>query len=178
MGFQVQIYAAEALKGAQWSHLKPDVSLMSNTAFLLLQWTDRVRHHPHQPGALISFHALEKHCTDQLTVTSPVSFQIQSTSSIWYGFLVFCGISVGLSWPHLRALLTHSYSCAHICLSPSVMGVNPITDPALASEKKCDWLASRSDICSSAAKVIVSADPHVQWGRKKKAYFPSPDMKW
>lgn len=37
IGFQVQIYAAEALKSEQWSHLKPDVSLMSNTAFLLLQ---------------------------------------------------------------------------------------------------------------------------------------------
>lgn len=48
------------------------------------------------------------------------------------------------------------------------MGVNPITEPALASEKKCDWLASRSDICSSAAKVIVSADPHVQWGEREK----------
>lgn len=78
--------------------------------------------------------------------------------------MVFCGISDAISQSHLRALLTHSYSCVHVCLTRSVMSVNPITHSHTRQRKELRLVGcDRSDFCSTAAKVIVSTDPHVCW---------------
>lgn len=53
-------------------------------------------------------------------------------------------------------------------------GCEPHKRAALAGEKKCDWLARQSDICGSAANVIVSADPHMRWREEKKILFFQP----
>lgn len=98
-------------KSAQWSHLKPDVGLMSNTAFLLLQWMDRVRHHPHQPGALISFHALEKtqHRSTHCYLSSQFSDTKHQFHLIWFPGILwhFTRPPPGHTWEPCWLILIH-----------------------------------------------------------------------
>lgn len=133
---------------------------------------DHVRNYPHQPSVLITFHAFDEECKNQLTVTTPVIFQIKSTVSSdmvsWY-FVVFRLASPGHTWEPRWLILIHTWASAQ----SQCHGYESHRRATLASEKKCNWFASGSDICSSAAKVILSAGPHVQWGKKKKLIFPA-----
>lgn len=97
-----------------------------------------------------------------------------------YHQIHFPGILWHLRWPHLRDLLTHSYSSVHICSSLYVMGVNPFTDSFLTL-KKSDWLLKAEVTFEVQQWRLSHLLIHMCSGRGKyikKSLFSSPDMKW
>lgn len=132
---------------------------------------DHVRH---QPGVVISFHALEIHCKTLLGVTIPRSQIKAPFHLIWFPGILWHFSQPLLATPDSPAN-SFLFMCAHLPQS-QCHGCEPHNRAALAREKKCDWLAV-AKVTFAVHRRRLSCLVILTCSGEKKAYFPSPDMK-